>query len=157
MVVTTVTNYNPDFEKDKYMLELLKKEYDKVYIWIQSYYDVDYIKGLCNINDYELIPPNLRLYTEILQQDIDYVGTRLHAGIHALNNKCRTIIVSIDNRAIEISKDTGLYTIPRENIKADLENAIRNELECNIQMPFDKINMWKSQFEIHNRGYKYES
>ena len=57
----------------------------------------------------EIISPNLRSFDFILEnEDIDYVGTRLHAGIRAVQKSVRTFIVTIDNRAKEISKDIYL-------------------------------------------------
>ena len=52
-----------------------------------------------------------------MSENIDYVGTRLHAGIRALQHKKRTIIIGIDNRAIEKAKDFNLTVIDRKNIK----------------------------------------
>ena len=85
-------------------------------------------------------------YTEILQTVIYYVGTRLHAGIHALNNKCRTIIVSVYNRAKEISRDTKLFVIEREDLQEKLEKAIVDDLKCEIVIPTEEIKQWKEQF-----------
>lgn len=46
-----------------------------------------------------LIQPNLRDYTALLASGgIDYVGTRLHGGIHAMNMGCRSLILAVDNR-----------------------------------------------------------
>ena len=145
-VVTTITNYNRDYLQDKYMLDVLKRKYQTVYIWIQSYYDIAYLQEICNVDEYKLIPPSMEKYTEILQTGIDYVGTRLHAGIHALNNKCRTIIVSVDNRAKEISRDTKLFVIEREDLQEKLEKAIVDDLKCEIVIPTEEIKQWKEQF-----------
>lgn len=146
VVITTITNYRRDYEADKYMLQLLRRKYKKVYIWIQSYYDVEYLKEICDLNEYELIPPVLEQYTNILKIGVDYVGTRLHAGIHAINNKCRSIIIAVDNRAIEISKDTNLFIIRREDVYDKLESVIDSKILCEINMPIEQIAIWKEQF-----------
>lgn len=56
---------------------------------------------------------------------MDFVGTRLHGGIRAMQHKQRAIIIEIDNRAKEIS----------------------SRFENDIQIPFDKVNQWKDQFK----------
>ena len=61
-----------------------------------------------------IIPRDLEAYERrLIQGNVDYVGTRLHAGIFALNHKVRSIIVAVDNRAIEIAKDTNLPIVRR--------------------------------------------
>lgn len=57
-----------------------------------------------------VILSTLKAYDDTLKEnDINVGGTRLHAGIRALNYKCRFIIVSIDNRAKEIHRSTNLF------------------------------------------------
>ena len=79
-------------------------------------------------------------------KDVDYVGTRLHAGIRALSKGHRTIVISIDNRAKNIGKDTGLPTIEREDIEVLLQDKINSEFATNIHMPINNIKQWKKQF-----------
>lgn len=146
-VVCTVTDYNKDEEKDKKMIEILLKNYDKVYIWIQGSNDFNYVKELGYQDKLIIIPNSLAEYDEILKLDnLDYVGTRLHAGIRALTFKHRSIIVSIDNRAECISKDTGLPIIHRDEIESSLDSYIRSEFNTKINLPWNNINKWLSQF-----------
>ncbi len=145
-VITTITDYNTDPEIDKMMIDILCSEYNKVYIWIQGQHDLDYIKQL-NVMERVIVDNTLEALDAILKNtNIDYVGTRLHAGIRALSYGHRTIVVSIDNRAREISEDTGLVTIERHQIRESLRTMINKEFSTTINMPQDNIKQWKEQF-----------
>lgn len=85
-------------------------------------------------------------YDEVLKEDVDYIGTRLHGGIKALNAGRRSLIIAVDNRAIEISKDTGLPVIGRDEFKTMLENKINDSIQPKIVLPTDNIVAWKNQF-----------
>ncbi len=144
-VITTLTDYNQDIVRDARMLEILKENYDKVYLWIQGGNDYEYFKSL-NIDGITLVPPALEKYDEILMGgDIDYVGSRLHGGIRALQKKVRTIILGVDNRAKEKHKDFNLKVIEREDVES-LPELIRSSFETDINIPIENINKWKSQF-----------
>jgi polysaccharide pyruvyl transferase WcaK-like protein len=93
-----------------------------------------------------LIHPQLENYHEVLSNnDVDYVGTRLHGGIYAINQKKRAIIIGIDNRAIEMQKDINLNVISRDNID-DIECIINQELRTEIKIPQENIDRYLSQF-----------
>lgn len=146
-VITTITDYNTNPEMDKSMINILCDEYRKVYIWIQGQYDLDYIKKLDIIERVIIVDNTLEAFDAILENaEIDYVGTRLHAGIRALSYGHRTIVVSIDNRAREISKDTGLVTLERDSINESLRNVVNKDFSTKIKIPQDNIKKWKDQF-----------
>jgi hypothetical protein len=92
------------------------------------------------------VKPSLQALDEILTIDIDYLGTRLHAGIRALQNKKRTLILAVDNRAIEISKDTNLPVVPRNDWES-ITSWIESAYETRIRLPWSNIDKWKSQFQ----------
>ena len=50
--------------------------------------------------------------------EFDYVGTRLHAGILALNYRKRTLIIAVDNRAAEMKTDINLPVIARGDLES---------------------------------------
>lgn len=148
-VVTTVTNYRQDRIKDKIMLDTLVKNYDSVYLWIQSMRDLNYIKKFYDIYKLKMIYGGVDRYSEVLNkcESLDYVGTRLHAGIHALNYLKRTIIIAVDERAKNIAKDTGLIILNRDKFTEDiLEKKINMEFATKIRMPYENIRKWKQQF-----------
>lgn len=147
-VITTLTDYAQDPEADRYMIETLKKNYDEVYVWIQGTGDDAYLQSLAAPDSVQIIPRNLDAYTQALRMgDVDYVGTRLHAGIHAMNLGVRTIILAVDNRAIEMGRDFNLPVIKRSEAEEKLVKMISTQWNLTVNLPLDKIDAWKNQFE----------
>lgn len=147
-VVFTLTDYNKDIERDTSMIKTLLNNYDNVYFWPQGFYDMEYYNELVTFeNNIQVINPSLKSYDELLDgENIDYIGTRLHGGIRALQKKRRALIVSIDNRARELSKDFNVPILERENIST-LSDWIYSEEKVGIKLPINKIKEWKMQFE----------
>lgn len=146
-VVCTVTDYNRDEQNDKAMLDILLDSYETVYLWLQGRDDLAYIRELGYEDKLTLIPGTLADYDAVLaQDDLDYVGTRLHAGIRALSKGHRSLIISIDNRAECISADTDLPIIRREDVAIALKARITERIETKITLPWDQIKQWKRQF-----------
>lgn len=145
-VVTTLTDYRRDPDKDRSMVEQLIATHEKVYIWLQGNGDLDYISNLSIEGDYTLIPPTLDDYDALLEkEDIEYVGTRLHGGIRALQHGRRTLIVSIDNRAREMARDYGLPILEREDM-ALLSSSIKRKRETKIRINEAGIKTFLEQF-----------
>ena len=93
------------------------------------------------------IPNTLEAYEAALNNGgVDYVGTRLHAGIHALNHKIRSIILAVDNRATEMGRDVNLPVIQRSEISETLEKKIQSEFATEIQLKQENIERFKAQF-----------
>ena len=148
-VITTLTNYNRDTKKDFELINLLLKNYQAVYIWIQAAEDYDYLKDLGCEKKLKIVSPSLDEYSSVLNQDdIEYIGTRLHAGIFSLNKMKRTLIVGVDNRSFEIAKDTNLPVINRSLDLDKLEYLINQDRDTEIVIPEKNINTWKKQFSI---------
>ena len=145
-VVTTLTDYRKDIENDTAMLDILTKNYSKVYLWLQGTGDFNYYNKL-NLEEKEkiqFISPSLESFDDFLTKNrCDYIGTRLHAGIRALQNKRRTIIISVDNRASEMGKDLNLPVVERKEIADVLEIKLKNQFETSINIPEDRILEWK--------------
>jgi len=147
-VLITLTDYNQSKEWDEKLLELVFSNYKKVFYWIQGSGDLAYINSFTNIdrNKLNIISPRLHLYDEILKnEDVDYIGTRLHAGIRAIQNKKKSLILAIDNRAKEISKDINLNTADRDDLLS-VSNFISNNYKTELNIPFGNIETWKGQF-----------
>lgn len=146
-VVCTLTDYCRDEENDRAMLDILLESYQTVYFWLQGRDDLEYIRSLGYENKVTLVQPDLQSFDAVLNQvDLDYVGTRLHAGIRALNKGRRSLIVSIDNRAECIHADTGLSIILRRDISKKLRQKIVGEIHSEITMPKSNISQWMEQF-----------
>jgi len=143
-VLLTFTDYNQS-SYDLQILKILEKQYKRIVLWPQGLEDFRYTRQISS--SIEVIAPSLEALDNVLRStlDIDYVGTRLHAGIRALQFKRRTIILSIDNRASEKAKDFNLPSLPRENVER-LEAIIEKPLITSINLPEENINKWLSQF-----------
>lgn len=144
ITLTARTELNLNEQK---MIDIVKKNYSKVYCWIQGDLDLDYYNKFKNTDGIQLIPPNKDAYEHILNtEDLDYIGTRLHGGIYAMRHKKRAIILAIDERAKEIHKGNNLNCLSINEVD-QLDELINSEIETKVHMPFDEIERWKSQFE----------
>ena len=148
-VVTTLTFYHRDYKADKGMLEILSKKYAKVHLWIQGLEDINYYEELgANLPNLFFIPPTIEAYNRILDTgEVDYIGTRLHAGARALQKKVRTLILAVDNRAKEIGKDINLNVIDQKDY-TKIESFIDEEYITDIQLPVNEIRMWKESLIV---------
>lgn len=48
----------------------------------------------------KLVSQTFKAYDELLKHNVDYVETRLHGGIRALNAGETSLIIAVDNRLI---------------------------------------------------------
>lgn len=149
-VVFTLTDYSMDPKKDQELIDILIKNYRNVFFWIQGTEDLDYFNTFKNIESIKLVSPNVEAYGELLSRgDVDYVGTRLHAGIYAMQHKVRSIILIIDNRTRDMKSSYGLNAIERNDIN-QLETMIKSDFKTDIRIDEEKINLWKRQFENYS-------
>ena len=146
-VVTTLTSYNRDIICDKKIINILCENYNGVYIWLQGAEDYEYFKDLAIDNsNIILLDSSLEAYENILRTtDIEYIGSRLHGGIRALQMGKRTLILAVDNRAIEIKFDTNLNVVKRSDFESVLY-FIKNPYCTEIKLPSENIKKWKGQF-----------
>ncbi len=146
-VVFTLTASSIEDEKDQYLIDVLNKNYKSIYFWVQGNKDYEYIKKFKNTDNIKIINPTKDAYEAVLEMgNIDYVGTRLHAGIYAMRHSVRSIIIAIDERARGINEANNMICIDKENI-TELDGLINSEFSTIIKMPFDRISQWKSQFK----------
>jgi polysaccharide pyruvyl transferase WcaK-like protein len=146
-VIFTITDYNQNPARDRKWLSLLTKRYDVIYFWIQGAGDFQYLQNFKFMENVRIISPRLINYTDLLTNiNIDYVGTRLHAGIRALQKKKKTFIIGIDNRAIEMQKDFNIPVFSESEIDK-LEVLLYNDsYQTQFKIPQEKIQIWKKQF-----------
>lgn len=142
-----LTFTNDAYEYDKKIYTLLRQHYETIYFWPQQPHNYEYMKSIGG-NNVIYLNPNLNSFDKLLSsQEVDYIGTRLHAGIRALQHKKRTLILSIDNRAKEIAKDTNLPVIDRKEINA-INDWINHKFFTKINLPEENIVKWKKQFTM---------
>lgn len=145
-VVFTLTDYCKDMVKDQQLIDCLSKNYENVFFWVQGSEDFNYLKQLNNIDNIQIIY-GLDAFEELLQtKPIDYIGTRLHAGIFAMQNEVRTIIIAVDNRTRDMQKNYNLNVVERKDIQK-LEKKINSEFHTNINLDIEKIEQFKNQFK----------
>jgi polysaccharide pyruvyl transferase WcaK-like protein len=92
------------------------------------------------------LPPSLQALDHLLEteEDLDYVGNRLHAGIRAMQKGRRTVIVEIDNRARAMSEDFDVPTVARQDMEK-LAAMIAGPFETHIKLPTQAIERWRDQ------------
>ena len=148
-VITTLTFYKKNPKIDRHMLDILSNNYKKVYLWIQGLNDAYYYKEILHQSDnnIEVLPPTLEAFDSMAsEQSIDYIGTRLHAGIRALQHNVRSMIISVDNRAHELGKDVNLNVVDRNNLEQIL-TFIENDYVTDIRLPQNNITNWLSSLK----------
>lgn len=143
-VISTVTDYKPNVTRDNAMLAALRKRYGKRYLWLQGSEDFRYITQELDAEGFELIPPTLASYDRVLSEGGEYVGTRLHAGIRAMQHGRYARIVPVDNRAREMGKD---FNLPLLNFATEAECArvLDERQPVAITLPYHEISAWKDE------------
>lgn len=151
VAVTALTFYQPDPVQDSQQLQILLESYDELYFWPQSARDTHYLMELLTREERQRV--NILqgdwtvLGTLLEQRRPDYIGNRLHAGIFALQHGCRSRIIAIDHRAVDLGKDTQLPVLPREALDQLLEASLWDEAPLTLALPWENIARWKRQFE----------
>lgn len=148
----TLTDYmkNPGAD-DKVIEEILAGYKGRIFFFPQGSQDLEYIASLGSYQKHSrritVINRTFEDYVATLtENDVDYIGTRLHAGIKALQLKKNVLILSVDNRAAEISKDTGLPVVSRDEIEKISLWIGGKKMFNEIRMPEGAIEQWKKQF-----------
>lgn len=148
-VVFTLTDYMPDSERDSRMIDILCHNYRNVWCWLQGSGDMEYFNSLKGSSDFrriKFIDPSLQAYDEFLMNNLcDYIGTRLHAGIRAMQKGRRSIIVGVDNRAKDMHLTYKLNYIERNNIDR-LTTLLNSKIKTNICLDETKIDAFLRQF-----------
>lgn len=144
--LVTFTEYKQQPIYDKALAAIVCNNYETVFGWPQQYGDHAYLQEMLGAR-YHPVDPSLEGLDRLLTEgNIDYIGTRLHASIRALQHSCRTIIVTVDNRAQEMGTDFHLPIIQRERLGTELERIINTRWPTRIQIDVDAVSRWKQQF-----------
>ena len=147
-VVFTITDYKSDKAADKYLIKTLRNNYRKLFFWVQGSSDLPYLRSICDMSNIEIVYPALDNYRNLLQSlNIDYVGTRLHAGLFALQHCRRSLIIAIDHRARDMNESFNLPIIERSNLDM-LETRINSSFATDIKINTENIRKWKDQFML---------
>ncbi len=145
-VVFTLTDYKPSPTADAALVAYLRTTYRTVYFWPQGTQDLEYLHSLGCAEGVTILAPSVSAFDTLLSEcDVEFVGTRLHAGVRSLQHARRTIILAVDNRSKEIGADIGLLVMDRDNLEA-LSVKIEGQFAANLNLPWENIGRWKAQF-----------
>lgn len=131
-------------ERDALFLDAVAKAYGKRFLWPQGQVDLEYYLSFGR-SDFEILPHSLDAYEKLLRSglQLDFVGSRLHAGIFAMMHGCRPLVIKIDNRAADIGDSVGLPTLASTDIAA-LPGMITASRPTRINLPRAAIDTWKA-------------
>lgn len=148
-VVFTLTDYGMDQSGDKKMIEVLDSSYEQIYFWPQGLSDEEYFYKIADshvVKRVAILQPTLESFEKVLHsKEIDYIGTRLHAGIFAMQHKVRSIVIAIDNRVKDMRATYSFQSIDREEIEM-LPGLINSSWITDIGIDEEAIVQWKRQF-----------
>lgn len=150
----TLTDYAKNADHDRKLVDILLRSYRELVFVPQGTGDLRYFRSLSADAEgrIRIGNPSLAFLDSVLSgKDVDYVGTRLHAGIRALQHGVRTIILAVDGRAEAIAADCNLPVLKRSQIKR-IEEAVNSRLDIEIRLPVEGIRRWKEEI----RGVTYE-
>ncbi len=148
----TLTDYETDPPADDKLIGILFNHFDTLTFFPQGAEDIAYIQSLPaykkNKEKIFLLPHSYKEFKDYLSgNEITYVGTRLHGGIKCLQYNNESLIISFDNRATDIAKDTNLPICPRSDYSSLLDWLAGKEVFTKpISLPIDMITKWKKQF-----------
>jgi len=149
--VFTLTAWRREPDADRAFVEVLRTRYKKLHFWPQMHDDYDYFRKF-GWESVSMIAPTLQAFDRFLEnEDVDFVGTRLHGGIRALQKRRRALILAVDNRAAEIAKHSGLPVVQRADT-AGIERWIDREAPIRFDLPQEAIESWLSQFKPPQRN-----
>jgi polysaccharide pyruvyl transferase WcaK-like protein len=144
--IFSLTDYDKDQNADAQFVRELGRLYaNDLLFWPQGAGDLEYVRALGYGGP--VIERSLDCFLKVLTSGVeyDYVGTRLHAGILCLEHGVRSLVIAIDNRAKEISADTGLPSIVRGDVSG-LTKWVEGGDCAGICLPIDSIEAWRRQF-----------
>jgi len=149
--VFTLTDYNTSVENDTNLIKLLIRNFSgKLYLFAQGSKDIEYVESLdiYKENKYKFeIVNSLPEYNKLLEEgDITYIGTRLHAGARALQKNIEALVLEVDNRAKEISRDTNFPSIERNDLTTLQKWLDGERIFSNMKLDNDSIKKWMNQF-----------
>jgi polysaccharide pyruvyl transferase WcaK-like protein len=149
--IITLSAWRAEIELDRAWINVVRKNYDEVFFFSQMQDDFEYLAAL-GFDDIKTVAATVQAYDRFLvDHDVDFIGTRLHGGIRALQKGRRALILSIDNRAAEMGRDTGLPVLPRSD-SAAIATWIAGAPPLTITLPDDAIASWKRQFSPQVRA-----
>jgi Polysaccharide pyruvyl transferase len=151
-ILFMLTIYTPKPEADNILLEtIIATGVGQIFFFPQTERDTPYLLTLPayinNKSKFTILNHCLKELNNLLKTvKLNYIGTRLHGGIRCLTHNHPSLIIGIDNRAIEMGKSINLNVIRRDEVSL-LKKWISNEyIPPSLNLPVENINAWKKQF-----------
>lgn len=151
--IFALTDYNPDVLSDNELIGELLKSYEQLFFFPQGTDDIELLNTLPNYTSNKsrifILERTIESFRNFLLENkdtVNYIGTRLHLGIFCIQHGIPALIISIDNRAIEISLDIRLPVIRRGDFLLLREWINNSAPEDSIQLHLEEINRWKQQY-----------
>ena len=147
----TLTDYAKDYNNDNVLIDLLAGKFKELFFFPQGHRDKMYIELLESYlkhkDKIKFIDRSLEAYDKFIKnEDFVYIGTRLHGGIRCLQNNKPALVLSIDNRAECIAKDTNLAACSRSDMETVGLWLTGKTNFGNIKLNLDGINSFIAQF-----------
>lgn len=144
-VVTTITDYGMSATRDAAMLRALVGKYRKVYFWPQGEKDLQYLATL-GVGGLDILPRSLEAYDQLLMSGgVEYIGTRLHGAIRALQKGVRAKIVSVDYRADNICEEVGIPCFRSNQTPEQMPAFMESGWDGAIHLPRADIETWRQK------------
>ena len=124
---------------------LVADRYEQVAFFPQMPRDLTLVPHLPR--SWEVIGPNLwNLERALCQGEVDYLGTRLHAGIRAMQLGVRAFIVQTDHRAGSVCSVVQLRTFTKDELD-EVGDLVDTDFENRAIPPRETINRYLAQFD----------
>jgi hypothetical protein len=148
----TLTDYKSDPEKDSILINTIIGHFNKIIFFPQGSGDLEYLGSLDiykrNRSKFKLLPYDYQTFKSLLQSDNHFtcLGTRLHTGIMCMQHGIDSLIIAVDNRALDMHKDTMLPVVQRMDNLSIIRWLNGEKIYPHMELPFENIKQWKKQF-----------
>lgn len=149
----TLTDYAQNTAADSTLIDICLSYFDKLDFFPQGSKDKEYLLSLPiyqkNREKIHILPHKIAAYYDYIaeNENFTFVGTRLHGGIKCMQQGRDALIIGVDNRAVEIGKDTHLPVIDRKNYEG-IKSWLSGESDKkSLNLPLQNIEKWKNQFQ----------
>ena len=152
-ILCTLTDYNRNVDQDNQLLyNVVEYSNSITYFYPQGSEDISYLQSLTfyqnNKSKFKSLPRCYNHFKDIISDGrLNYIGTRLHAGIKCLQHKIPSLIIGIDNRAWEMGQDLSLPVVARNETSIIGHWVEKKRATSTIKLPYENIKKWKDQFQ----------
>lgn len=140
-VVATITDYHLSPSEDMAWLRELGRVYSEVLVVGMGPGDEPAFRKFGSIANTRWFGVGTQGLAAARKHAKDFIGTRLHAAVRWLQMDGAALVLSVDNRAKEIGRDSGLPVVERGDLTG-LQSMLSGIPKGRIAMPVDAIRAW---------------